>query len=140
MIPGEELLFCALGGSGEIGMNVNLYGCEGKWVMVDLGLTFADPDYPGVELILPDLAFIEQNRETAIAILGKAFALDPPDMADVVSVNRYTLTLDEQMVDDMDSLASFLLELKRISNPVKAADWIDPTPLKAVRADLVRLK
>jgi ribonuclease J len=37
MIPGEELLFCALGGSGEIGMNVNLYGTRGKWLMVDLG-------------------------------------------------------------------------------------------------------
>ena len=59
MIPGEELLFCALGGSGEIGMNVNLYGCDGKWIMVDLGMTFADPAYPGVELILPDLSFIE---------------------------------------------------------------------------------
>ena len=57
MIPGEELIFCALGGSGEIGMNVNLYGCRGQWIMVDLGLTFADPSYPGVELILPDLEF-----------------------------------------------------------------------------------
>ncbi len=44
-IPKEELLFVALGGSGEIGMNVNLYGCRGKWVMVDLGMTFADPAY-----------------------------------------------------------------------------------------------
>ena len=63
MKPGKELLFLALGGSGEIGMNVNLYGCEGKWVMVDLGLTFADPAYPGVELVLPDLAFIEERRD-----------------------------------------------------------------------------
>src|SRR5215207_5798207 len=50
MIPGEELLFLALGGSGEIGMNVNLYGCRGQWIMVDLGLTFAGPDYPGIVL------------------------------------------------------------------------------------------
>ena len=64
MKPGKELLFLALGGSGEIGMNVNLYGCEGKWVMVDLGLTFADPYYPGVELVLPDLAFIEERNAT----------------------------------------------------------------------------
>ena len=40
MTPKNELLFCGLGGSGEIGMNVNLYGCQGKWVMVDLGITF----------------------------------------------------------------------------------------------------
>jgi hypothetical protein len=51
MTPKNELLFCGLGGSGEIGMNVNLYGCQGKWVMVDLGITFADPQYPGVDVI-----------------------------------------------------------------------------------------
>ncbi|MBV9884553.1 MAG: ribonuclease J [Sphingomonadaceae bacterium] len=50
-------------------MNVNLSGCEGKWVMVDLGLTFADPDYPGVELILPDLAFIEAHKEDLLGIV-----------------------------------------------------------------------
>ena len=44
-------------------MNVNLYGCRGQWLMVDLGLTFADPDYPGIELILPDLEFIEKQQE-----------------------------------------------------------------------------
>jgi ribonuclease J len=69
MIPGEELLFVALGGSGEIGMNVNLYGCRGQWIMVDLGLTFADPSYPGVELILPDLEFIESQQERLAGIV-----------------------------------------------------------------------
>ena len=67
--PGKELLFLALGGSGEIGMNVNLYGCQGKWVMVDLGLTFADPYYPGVELVLPDLAFIEERKADLLGIV-----------------------------------------------------------------------
>jgi ribonuclease J len=69
MTPGDELIFLALGGSGEIGMNVNLYGCQGKWVMVDLGLTFADPAYPGVELVLPDLKFIEERREDLLGIV-----------------------------------------------------------------------
>jgi ribonuclease J len=69
MKPGKELLFLALGGSGEIGMNVNLYGCEGKWVMVDLGMTFADPYYPGIELVLPDLAFIEARRDDLLGIV-----------------------------------------------------------------------
>jgi len=63
------LLFCALGGSGEIGMNVNLYGCDGQWLMVDLGLTFADPQYPGVELILPELDFIERQRDRLAGIV-----------------------------------------------------------------------
>ncbi|MEO5775084.1 MAG: ribonuclease J [Sphingomicrobium sp.] len=69
MIPQEELLFLALGGSGEIGMNVNLYGCRGQWLMADLGLTFADPDYPGIDLILPDLDFIEKNRDRLAGII-----------------------------------------------------------------------
>jgi len=69
MTPGEELLFLALGGSGEIGMNVNLYGCRGKWLMADLGLTFADSDYPGVDLILPDLEFIEQRMGDLVGIV-----------------------------------------------------------------------
>jgi ribonuclease J len=69
MKPGKELLFLALGGSGEIGMNVNLYGCDGKWIMVDLGMTFADAAYPGVDLVLPDLAFIEARRDDLLAVV-----------------------------------------------------------------------
>ena len=69
MKPGNELLFLALGGSGEIGMNVNLYGCQGKWIMVDCGMTFADPAYPGIKLVLPDLKFIEERREDLLGIV-----------------------------------------------------------------------
>lgn len=69
MKPQDELIFLALGGSGEIGMNVNLYGCRGKWVMVDLGLTFADPQYPGIELVLPDLSFIEERKDALLGIV-----------------------------------------------------------------------
>ena len=69
MTPGEELLFLALGGSGEIGMNVNLYGCRGKWLMADCGLTFADHEYPGIDLVLPDLEFIEQRRDDLVGIV-----------------------------------------------------------------------
>jgi ribonuclease J len=50
-------------------MNVNLYGCNGKWVMVDLGMTFADPSYPGVELVLPDLSFIEDRAKDLLGIV-----------------------------------------------------------------------
>ena len=50
-------------------MNVNLYGCRGKWLMADLGLTFADPDYPGVDLILPDLEFIEERMGDLVGIV-----------------------------------------------------------------------
>ncbi|MEY3877484.1 MAG: hypothetical protein RLZZ191_1167 [Pseudomonadota bacterium] len=67
--PNNELLFLALGGSDEIGMNVNLYGCQGKWLMVDLGITFAGNDYPGVEIVLPDLEFIEDRKKDLLGIV-----------------------------------------------------------------------
>ncbi|WP_164114739.1 ribonuclease J [Sphingorhabdus sp. Alg239-R122] len=69
MKPKNELLFLALGGSGEIGMNANLYGCDGKWVMVDLGMTFSDPAYPGIDLIFPDLQFIEEHSDDLLGIV-----------------------------------------------------------------------
>jgi ribonuclease J len=50
-------------------MNVNLYGCQGKWVMVDLGLTFGGSDYPGIDLILPDLEFIEERKADLLGIV-----------------------------------------------------------------------
>lgn len=62
--PEDELLFLALGGSGEIGMNVNLYGCRGRWLMVDLGMTFSGNEYPGVDLVFADLEFIEERLDT----------------------------------------------------------------------------
>ncbi|HSG32919.1 MAG TPA: ribonuclease J [Sphingomonadaceae bacterium] len=67
--PERELLFLALGGSGEIGMNVNLYGCDGKWLMVDLGMTFGGNEYPGIELVFADPAFIEQRLDDLVGIV-----------------------------------------------------------------------
>ena len=63
-IPGDdELLFLPLGGAGEIGMNLNLYGHAGQWLMVDLGITFGDDRTPGVDVIMPNPAFIEEYRD-----------------------------------------------------------------------------
>ena len=67
--PGDELLFCALGGSAEIGMNVNLYGTSGKWLMVDLGMTFGANEYPGTELVFADLEFIEKRQKDLLGIV-----------------------------------------------------------------------
>jgi ribonuclease J len=69
MKPGNELLFLALGGSAEIGMNANLYGCDGKWIMLDLGVSFGSQEYPGIDLILPDLDFIEERRKDLLGIV-----------------------------------------------------------------------
>ena len=65
--PGDELVFLALGGIGEIGMNCYLYGLgpadARQWLMVDLGITFPEGENdPGIDVILPDLRFIEEER------------------------------------------------------------------------------
>ena len=68
----EELLFCPLGGSGEIGMNMNLfaYGQPGnqKWIIVDIGVTFTDDSYPGIDLIYPDPGFIIEKKNDLMGI------------------------------------------------------------------------
>ena len=70
-VPGNhELLFLALGGAGEIGMNLNLYGHAGKWLMVDLGIAFGDDSTPGVEVVMPDPAFIEERKHDLAGIIG----------------------------------------------------------------------
>ncbi len=73
MDGGEELVFCALGGLGEIGMNAALYGFgppqRRKWIMVDCGLAFAGPDLPGVDLLLPDLSFVERIKKDLLGLV-----------------------------------------------------------------------
>lgn len=59
--PEEGLVFIPLGGAGEIGMNLNLYGYNDQWIMIDLGVTF-DDKY-GVQVIAPDPKFIQENKD-----------------------------------------------------------------------------
>ena len=69
----EELLFCPLGGSGEIGMNLNLYAYgkpdNQKWIIVDVGVTFADDSVPGIDLIYPDPGFIVDKKDDVLGIV-----------------------------------------------------------------------
>ena len=69
----DELVFVPLGGLGEIGMNAALYGYgppgRRKWLMVDLGLAFAGPDFPGIDLIFPDISFIEKMKKDLVALV-----------------------------------------------------------------------
>ena len=63
----DELHFLPLGGSGEIGMNLNLYGFGPRdnqdWIMVDCGVSFADIYYPGIDLLMPEIGFIEDRKD-----------------------------------------------------------------------------
>ena len=69
----EELLFCPLGGSGEIGMNMNLFAYgkadNQKWIIVDMGVTFADDSIPGIDLIMPDPGFIIDKKDDLLGVV-----------------------------------------------------------------------
>ena len=73
MSQSEPLYFVPLGGSGEIGMNLNLYGYgpeeDRTWIIVDCGVTFGDLSTPGVDIITPDPRFIEERRHQLAAIV-----------------------------------------------------------------------
>jgi len=62
-MSGDALHFLPLGGAGEIGMNLNLFGYRGRWLMVDLGVTFGDPTIPGIDVITPDPEFIVERKD-----------------------------------------------------------------------------
>ena len=70
----NELLYCPLGGAGEIGMNMNLYGYgeeqNHKWIIVDIGVSFADDSFPGIDLIYPDTGFIESRKDNLLGIIA----------------------------------------------------------------------
>ncbi|MDC0394442.1 ribonuclease J [Alphaproteobacteria bacterium] len=68
-ISHDELVFVPLGGSGEIGMNVNLYHYQSDWLMIDLGISFSDETTPGVDIILPDIRFAEAHKENLKALI-----------------------------------------------------------------------
>src|SRR5712675_11673 len=67
----DALFFVPLGGSGEIGMNLNLYGHDGKWLIVDCGVTFGEEEHqPGVNVIMADPAFILERRDRLLGIVA----------------------------------------------------------------------
>src|SRR5882724_12626036 len=73
MANGPELLFAPLGGVGEIGMNLALYGigdgARRTWMVVDIGVSFAGDDLPGVDLIMPDIAFLIEQRRNIVGLV-----------------------------------------------------------------------
>jgi ribonuclease J len=71
----DDLAFLPLGGTGEIGMNLNLYRCNGQWLAVDCGLGFGGPENPEVEVMVPDPIFIARRSR---APQGSAGSGDHP--------------------------------------------------------------
>lgn len=125
MKPGQELLFCALGGSGEIGMNVNLYGCDGKWLMVDLGMTFGANEYPGTELVFADLEFIEERRKDLVGVVLTHAHEDHvgavPYFAQDLGVPLYATPFSARLVAEKLAEAGLAHEVQ-----LKVIDHLDP--------------
>jgi len=69
----NEFVFLPLGGSGEIGMNLNLFGFgpahARKWIIIDIGVTFGNAQTPGIEIIMPDIAFLEEGNGELLGIV-----------------------------------------------------------------------
>ncbi|MBV9859800.1 MAG: ribonuclease J [Alphaproteobacteria bacterium] len=66
----DALFFVPLGGAGEIGMNLNLYAHRGQWLILDCGVTFGDDSEPGVDVVMPDPAFIVERRDRLLGIVA----------------------------------------------------------------------
>ncbi|MEM9495044.1 MAG: ribonuclease J [Pseudomonadota bacterium] len=115
----SELVFLPLGGSGEIGMNMNLYGFgppkKREWVMIDCGVMFGDLSTPGIDVICPDPSYILDERERLHALLLThghedhigAVALMAPRLGCPVYATAFTAGLVERKfaeygVDDVE--------------------------------------
>src|ERR1700720_46305 len=72
-ISSDELVFAPLGGVGEIGMNLSIYGLGPergrKWLAIDLGVAFAGDDLPGIDLIMPDIRFLIEERRNLLGLV-----------------------------------------------------------------------
>lgn len=111
-MAGEELVFLPLGGSGEIGMNMNLYGFgrpkARQWIMIDCGVTFGDLSTPGVDLICPDPAYILEHRDKLLALVLThghedhigAVALLAPDLKCPVYATPFTAALVRRKLEE----------------------------------------
>jgi ribonuclease J len=65
----DDLAFIPLGGTGEIGMNLNVYRCDGKLLAVDCGIGFGGPDNPAVEIMVPDPVWLSERRDDLLALV-----------------------------------------------------------------------
>ncbi|MEM7730328.1 MAG: ribonuclease J [Pseudomonadota bacterium] len=132
--PKKDFVFLPLGGSGEIGMNLNLFGHgrpgRRKWVIVDLGVTFGNADTPGVDVIMPDTEFIEDRRHDLLGIVLThahedhmgALARLWPRLRCPVYATPFTMWL----VKDRLSEAGLLDEVELIEIPLQGSFELGP--------------
>ena len=125
----KGVYFLSLGGIGEIGANCYLYCCDGKWIMIDLGLTFADEKFPGIDLLLPKIDFIEKISENLEAIIishghedhAGAVAFFADKIMCPVYATGFARTLIENRLREFDSLDK--INLSTINNNIELQNF-----------------
>lgn len=65
----DEFYFIPLGGAEQFGVNLNVYGYQGKWLAIDCGLGFADERFPGIDILLPDPKFVEERKKDVVGLI-----------------------------------------------------------------------
>ena len=149
----SDFLFVPLGGSGEIGMNVNLYHYQDSWLMVDLGISFPDESTPGIDVVLPDLQFIQKHRDKLAGLVlthghedhlgaipylwsslgcpiwGSAFTLALLRRKLAESRNDYDIPLHEMGVNAVEKIGAFEIEMIGLNHSIP-----DPVAL-AIRTE-----
>ena len=80
----QDLMFVPLGGSGEIGMNANLFHYQDQWLMVDLGISFPDETMPGIDVVLPD--YNKASMQVKIICCNNKFETLMDDISDEMDI------------------------------------------------------
>ena len=132
----DELIYCPLGGAGEIGMNMNLYGFgkedNHKWIIIDMGVTFADDSTPGIDLIFPDTGFIESRKENLLGIVAThahedhigAIALVWPKLKCKIYATPFTALLITEKFKERK------IDISKYLNVINIGSTIDLKPFK----------
>ncbi len=133
----SELSFLALGGAGEIGMNLNLYGYGGKWLIVDCGITFGDDTTPGIEVIMPDPAWIAERRRDLVGIVATHAHEDHigaipylwPQLGCPIYATAFTAALLKRKLAEVDLLRRATI----IEVPVEGRFIVGPFDVELIR-------
>src|SRR5918911_357987 len=139
----------ALGGLGEVGKNMMVFDCDGSIVVVDSGLAFPRDEHLGVDLVLPDFAYLRsRSRDVRAVILTHGhedhvgalpYLLREIDVPEVWAT-RLTLGLVKSKLDEHGLLRVAELRETPVGRVLHTSDWkLDHTPVDGLKTDVGRL-
>lgn len=136
--PNDSVWFVALGGAGEIGMNLSLYGTCGKWLMVDCGITFPDDKTPGIEIIMPDISFITERRDDLVGLVLTHGHEDHYGAIEYLWQHLkcpvYTTAFTAKMLRAKLAYSGMEKSVKIIEQPIGGSFVVEPFAVEMIRA------